>query len=236
MPAFTRLHQQYALEAPRFPELFLKVVAGWVAGIHLDDVGKLTPKVFDGTRGEVIADRAVALHIDLPRSHQAQIGILNVFEPGEGDEIRFFESGFSAAECLINGERRNFHEYFTRNKLDSRLPLVANYCGAMINVSLRQLDAAARRATFYAPVCGDVPYRLARPVGDYADRFASALAAQSVAPVFSCNCVLNYLYGQLEGRRTGNILGPMTFGEIAYQLLNQTLVHVTVAPADTTIG
>jgi hypothetical protein len=47
--------------------------------------------------------------------------------------------------------------------------------------------------------------------------------------VFSCNCVLNYLHGQLEGRHTGALLGPMTFGEIAYQLLNQTLVHVSVS-------
>ena len=46
--------------------------------------------------------------------------------------------------------------------------------------------------------------------------------------MFACNCVLNYLHGQLEGRRTGTVLGPMTFGEIAYQLLNQTMVYITV--------
>jgi hypothetical protein len=42
--------------------------------------------------------------------------------------------------------------------------------------------------------------------------------------------VLNYLHGSLEGRRTGSLQGPMTFGEIAYQLLNQTLVQITVEP------
>jgi hypothetical protein len=33
---------------------------------------------------------------------------------------------------------------------------------------------------------------------------------------FSCNCVHNFVYGDLQGRRTGTLQGPMTFGEIAY--------------------
>ena len=46
---------------------------------------------------------------------------------------------------------------------------------------------------------------------------------------FSCNCVLNYLYAGLEGKKTGEFNGPATFGEIAYQLLNQTLVYLTIS-------
>jgi hypothetical protein len=40
--------------------------------------------------------------------------------------------------------------------------------------------------------------------------------------------ILNYLYSNLEGMRTGDMVGPITFGEIAYQLLNQTLVYLTI--------
>jgi hypothetical protein len=32
----------------------------------------------------------------------------------------------------------------------------------------------------------------------------------------------------LEGKTTAGMTGPMTFGEIAYQLLNQTLVYLEV--------
>ena len=46
--------------------------------------------------------------------------------------------------------------------------------------------------------------------------------------VFSCNCVLNYLFSNLENKKTGAFVGPVTFGEIAYQLLNQTLVYLEV--------
>ena len=63
-------------------------------------------------------------------------------------------------------------------------------------------------------------------------------ASRSPSPVghaetnaFTCNCILNYVHSSLEGRRTGDVVGPMTFGEIAYQLLNQTLVYVTVSDA-----
>jgi hypothetical protein len=48
------------------------------------------------------------------------------------------------------------------------------------------------------------------------------------AIAFSCNCILNYLYAELEGKQTGNFTGPITFGEVAYQLLNQTMVYLDI--------
>ena len=230
LPAFSAIHQRYAVDAPTFKDLFLKSVAGWVSGVHLDDLGRKTPKAFNGLTGDVMADRGVALHVELPRSHRAQIGIVNIFEPGEGDEIRFPTTAFDVRACTINGESQSFYEYFVSRGLDTRLPLVADSCGATINVSIQSLDAANRAVKLYAPVFEGVPYRFARPVESYAQRFAQAIPAGLTEPVFTCNCVLNYVYGGLENQHTGGLTGPMTFGEIAFQLLNQTLVHVTVAP------
>jgi len=230
LPAFSAIHQQYALEAPQYHDLFLKTIGGWISGMHLDDIGKRSPLVFDGTRSESFGDKGVALHVELPNSHRAELAIVNIFEPSEGDVIQFPSSGFSANECTVNGETRNFCEYFSSKKLDSRLPLVADFCGALINVSIRELDTAKGEVQFYAPIFQGVSYRLARPVGSYPERFSAAIPAGVNAPAFSCNCVLNYLYGELEHKKTGLLQGPMTFGEIAFQLLNQTLVHITVSP------
>ena len=36
----------------------------------------------------------------------------------------------------------------------------------------------------------------------------------------------------LEGRRLPGMHGPTTFGEIGYQLLNQTLVYLSLVPAE----
>jgi hypothetical protein len=44
--------------------------------------------------------------------------------------------------------------------------------------------------------------------------------------------VLNYLYASLHGVKTPGALGPFTFGEIAWMLLNQTVVYVTLEQKD----
>ena len=83
---------------------------------------------------------------------------------------------------------------------------------------------------FYAPVFAGVRYHHARPVEDYVDAFVSALPTGLTERIaLSCNCVLNFVNSSLEGRTTGDIVGPITFGEIAYQLLNQTMVYLTVS-------
>lgn len=46
--------------------------------------------------------------------------------------------------------------------------------------------------------------------------------------MFSCNCILNYMYAGLEGERPGDMTGPVTFGEIAYVLLTQSMVYLVV--------
>jgi len=231
LPAFSAIHQRYAVQAPTFKDLFLKTVAGWVSGVHLDDLGRKTPKVFNGLTGDVLADRGVALHVELPKAYRAQVGIVNIFEPGEGDEIRFPATAFDVSACTINGQPQSFYEYFVSRGLDTRLPLVADSCGATINVSIQSLDASTQTVKLYAPVFEGVPYRFARPVDSYPQRFAQAIPSEVAEPIFTCNCVLNYVYGELENQHTGTLTGPMTFGEIAFQLLNQTLVHVTVARA-----
>ena len=75
-----------------------------------------------------------------------------------------------------------------------------------------------------------VDYRLARPLPDYRAAFSDQLVGGG-AGQFSCNCILNYLYGELEGKATGDFTGPVTFGEIAYMLLNQTLVRLDLTKA-----
>ncbi|MEL7565826.1 MAG: hypothetical protein AAGU27_13175 [Dehalobacterium sp.] len=71
--------------------------------------------------------------------------------------------------------------------------------------------------------------RFARPVSDYAASFTEHFQGfEDVKPLFSCNCILNYLYGKLDGKATPPFAGAITFGEVAYQLLNQTLVYAEI--------
>lgn len=230
MPAASPTLLAFALNVHNFKHFALRPLIGWITGVNLADLGKTTPKIFDGTAGKSYEDGALVMHITVPESKIAEINILNIFEQGTGDVIAFPHDGFSASEVLINGKPRNLADYIQERTLDTRLPLVADYNGAMINTSFQQIDSSAKRVDFYAPVFRGIEYKHAKPVGDYVSKFLSHLhqhEAQSI--FFSCNCILNYLYSELEGKQTGNITGPMTFGEIAYQLLNQNLVYLTIS-------
>lgn len=226
IPGFSEVHSSFAQHAPEYPEMYLRPLIGWISGIHLDELGTRRPQVVHGQTGQFSGDKAVVMEVPLTTRQHAVIDIVNLFEPGAGPAIVFPQKGFSADICRIDGKERNIARHFTEQRLDTRLPLVAEYCGARINVSIKAVDPKLGTVEFYAPVFPGVVYRHAAPVADYVRAFKAALPSLSAAPAYSCNCVLNYLYSELEGKSTGGMIGPMTFGEIAYQLLNQTLVYL----------
>jgi hypothetical protein len=224
IPAFSGTHSLYARKAPDFADMFVKPIVGWIAGSHLDDFGKVAPLVVSGPARTFDGERAVVMHVPLPESAFARIEIFNTLQQGKGDSLRFPETGFSASRCRVNGVDTDFAAYLEVREADVRLPLVADYGGASVNVSIKGVDPAAGRVDFYAPVFDDVEYRLAAP----ADFSLARGAEVDHPPLWSCNCILNYLYCGLEGRTTGALTGPMTFGEIAYLLLNQTQVYLSI--------
>jgi hypothetical protein len=227
MPAGAGVVARLAREGANWPGFFERPLVGWVAGVALADVGRVRPLVFDGTTGEAFDDRAAVLHVPLPRSLVAKVEIVNLFTQGHGDVITFPEEGFSATTCFVNGTERRLADYLAERHADARWPLVADFAGADINVAFMSTDPVTQRVDFYGPVFVGVEYRLAPPVVDYAASFAAEFERRQVAPVFACNCVLNYAYASLEGRKTGRATGPFTFGEIAWMLLNQTAVYLT---------
>jgi hypothetical protein len=223
LPAFSAVHSLYARRAPEFEDMFVKPVIGWVAGCSLEQRDQRPPMVVNGWTGSFDTECAVVMHVDLPPDRYARIDIFNRFKQGTGDCIRFPETGFSVAECLVNGAPQNFAEYLTARGIDERLPLVANYSGAMINVSIKGIDRRQGRVDLYAPVFEEMEYRLAVPSAEKPPR-----RPKDGHVAFACNCILNYLNDGLEGHSTGGFTGPITFGEIAYLLLNQTLVYLSI--------
>lgn len=230
LPAMSDIHLAYAQHSPEYPNMYFSPIIGWISGVHLDDLGKHSAKVgFGPARGMLFDQQAVAMHIPLPIHQLANINIVNLFTQGSGPEIKFKTTGFSASDCTINGEPANFADYIKHAKIDTRLPLVANYSGVMVNVSIQQLDEVNNKVDLYAPVFADISYRFAQPVANYLESFNQELSASASEGIsFSCNCILNYLYSELEGKKTRDLTGPITFGEVAYQLLNQTLVYLSL--------
>ncbi len=226
-PAASEVHSEYAQNAPGFPNMFFSPIIGWVAGVHLDDVASQQAKTVFGPGGMLMADKAVAMHVTLPESQFANIHIINLFEQGSGPKITFPDTGFNVDSCKVDGVETSFSEFLTSNHIDTRLPLVADYSGINVNVSVQTVNA--QDVDFYAPVFSEVEYQFANPVADYVSEFNQAIDTQESAnSAFSCNCILNFVYSELEGKKTGALTGPIVFGEVAYQLLNQTLVYMTL--------
>ncbi len=228
IPAFSKVQLSFSINAPYYEYFASKSLLGWVTGLHLGDLGKTTPKIYSGIDGKFYENAAIVMHVSLGYDKFAEIGIINIFKLGEGDVIEFEETGFSAEYALISGVKTKFADYVVKNKLDVKLPLSADYWGAKINVSFQSIDVEKGVVNFYAPVFKGMHYKQALSIENYVEQFLNELPKSSSSIIFSCNCILNYLYSELEGKQTGVIKGPVTFGEIAYQLLNQTLVYLII--------
>lgn len=227
IPAFSKCHEEFAKNSSTFKNIFIQPLVGWISGANLNHTGAV-PKVFNGITKNSMNDKALAMHISLPEHLKAEANIINIFEQGSGDSIYFEQTGFSTAQAIVNNKVVKFSDYLKDNKIDLKLPLVADYFGAKINVSFRDIldDGSVR---FYAPIFPGVEYKIANSIDNYETKFIDDLKKHNLENVmFSCNCILNFLYANLEGKKAGNFNSAMTFGEIAYMLLNQTFVYVEI--------
>ena len=229
LPAASTILVKFSLDAPTFEDFAMNPLVGWVAGVHLDKLEHEKPAVYDGSSGAHFENRAVVMRVELPEKLSAEVGIVNIFEQGDGDELLFPKDTLEVDTVIVNGTEKVFTDYIHEKRIDIKLPLVADMSGAMINTSFQSVDDASGIVKLYAPVFEGVPYKIAKPVENYVEAFASHMPEDAIENLtFSCNCILNYLNAELDGKKTAEFTGPITFGEIAYQLLNQTLVYVTI--------
>ena len=226
LPALQPVHISFGLYAPSFENAFMNPLMGWVCGVAFEEFGSKAPKVY--FKGEESASEAVVVHVDLPDHKIGRLEIANLYHQGDGDEITFFEDGFDTNRCMINGEESSLYEYFIEHDIAESLPLVANYFGARINVG-HIWDREQKRVNAFAPVFKDRVYKVAKDVTDYPGTFRAQLNNVDTNSIqSSCNCLMNYFNFGLENKQIGSVHGPFTFGEIGYQLLNQTFVYLMI--------
>jgi len=226
IPFDSAVHKEYAQNAAGYENMFLRNIVGWISGLNLNVKGQ-TPIVVSGNEAESFTDKAVALHLQTPDDKTVSVNIINIFEQDtDSPLIEFTDEGFSIKKCKINGKEVVLADYLTENTIDTKLPLVGDYSGNDINISIKNIENGI--VSFYAPVFKGIKYRMAKAVSDYESLFKTHISENKDSiPLFSCNCILNFLYGDLENKKLDVFSGPITFGEIAYQLVNQTLVYVS---------
>ena len=229
IPSTSDIHFKFAIEAPNFENFATTPLIGWISGSLTEDILTKKAKVAFGNNTKISEKSAAVMHVNLPDDYYADLSIINIFEPGDGDVLMFSKDGFSFENITINGKSESFVSYLVYNNIDIKLPLVADYSGASINTSFQSIDLENNIVNLYAPVFKDVQYKIAKPIDNYVQAFNSRInnvRTENIA--FSCNCILNYKYGELEGKKIEGITCPITFGEIAYQLLNQTFAYLSI--------
>lgn len=230
VPGFSELLAGLSSEILDYDGVYSAPLFGWVSAVSLCQLGRQQPKSFAGNPAGS-AERAAVMSIALPDEFFAQLHIANLFSPGTGLEIRFANPGFLAdGECLIGGKPDNLARYMEAKKIDRRLPLVADHEGALINISIITSDPQTGCSTFLAPVNPALSYRFAVEVLDYQNEFSRLLSELGpVGGALSCICVQNYEHAGLRETTGLPFQGPVTFGQIAYSVLNQTLACLTIS-------
>ena len=225
IPAETDILQEYAKKCMNFKDLFLKNVVGWIAGSNTSE----PPIAVNGQTGEVFANEAVILNVSLPAEKLAIVNVVNIFSANENSpQIEFTDEGFSAKTFLVDGKEAVIVDYAKENNIDLQLPLVAAYYGAEVNASVVNIDDN-KVITFGAPLFPGIIYRFAKPQGEYSEVFRNRIQSiKNKECLFSCNCISNMMHGDLLKYDLGGFYGPYVYGEIAYQLVNQTLVYLQI--------
>jgi len=229
IPAKASTHYTFALHAPNFESFAVRPLIGWISGVDLKKPGFRLPKAYNGMNKAASENEAVVMHITLPGDKVADIGIINLFSQGSGDQIVFPDDGFKTRSAYINGRLQNYRDYLLDKNIDTWLPLVADYHGISINTSIREVNERQEAVEFYAPVFSNLSYKHARPVTNYNNRFEQLMpTGLEQHLLFACNCILNHRDHEPYLEAPPGIPGPITFGEIAYLLLNQTMVYVRI--------
>lgn len=230
MPAGCSTLQRFSAEARRWEGVFDKPLVGWVAGFDLEQVSPGRPMVYDGRKARKIADGAVVFHIALAPEQLASVEAVNIFERRPGLVLHFPNEGTRVDRCLVNGTEHRLVDVLSEYEdSDGKLPLLGDYLGTSLNVSIESVNRETGLVTLFAPVFPDVDYFLALPPEDYAmaiaDRFVSR---QTKGTICTFCCILHYRYGNFAGRQIMGLRGPVSFGEIAYLVHNQTIVLLRV--------
>ena len=86
IPFDSVVHRTYADKASEFEGMFIKNIAGWIAGFNLNVQGQ-TPIAINGATGEVFTTKAVVVHICVPDDKLVNIGIINIFTQDENSPV-----------------------------------------------------------------------------------------------------------------------------------------------------
>lgn len=231
IPIDTDVYFTFANNSMMYADIFKNPVVGFIAATKLDEYGKAKPYTASGIDGKLGSEKAVALYVELPDYLSARTEIVNFDTIDEGTpEIIFPKDGFVQSDCLIDGKPGNIADYFenvVKPKLGGYTQMITSQNGALINRDTKIVDTKAGTVTFFSPIYAGDKYHLVKYGKDYAKMFNDSLGAKRSDVVACFSCVSYFFGGNFTGKQIVKN-GNYAFGEIAYQLLNKTIVTLEI--------
>lgn len=237
LPIDTEVYYEFSNHSLEYDNIYDNPLVGFVACCTVEDYGdyaKAKTFVASGIDGSLYADRGVALYVEMPNNLTARTEIINLDTIDyDTAKLVFPKTSFVQSDCLIDGKPGNIAEYFenvVKPKLGGSTQLITSQNGALINRDVKIVDIKEGKVTFFSPAYAGDEYYLVKNGNDYLKMFNDNLNSKTSEVAACLSCVSYYFSGKFEGR---NICknGIYAFGEIAYQLLNKTIVTLEIDKA-----
>lgn len=229
LPFGSEIQKNFSLNCLNYTDLLKNPLLGYVAGFDLNDNNNPTSYVYYGKNRGKSGIKGAAIHVALPENEVARVEIINPNSIDDNSPVFTFPvTSFEQSDCKIDGIDGNIADYLISiGHPTMGIPLISSTNGTLINRDIQLIDKENRKVNFFSPVYSDEKYKLAKKSEDFTSLFKNKLQIDKNEAVYSCLCLSFYLLGNLENKSI-NINGAFTFGEIAYQLLNQTAVFLLI--------
>lgn len=237
IPIDTEIYFEFSNKSLEYENIYNNPLVGFVACCNFNDYGNfgsLKTFVGAGNYGQLFHNKAVALYVELPENITARAEIINLDTIDYSTpKVVFPKTSFFQSDCTIDGKPGNIADYL-ENYVKPRMggkgytQMITSQNGALINRDPKVVDVEKGTASFFSPAYEGDEYYLVKPGNDYFTMFNDALKAKGDAEIAACfSCISYFFGGSFEGK---SIIknGCYAFGEIAYQLLNKTIVTLEI--------
>ena len=237
MPFFSDVVKEYTINCTEYSNFANRPVCGWISVVssYSEYEKNDASLVFFGKNGMSYTNEGVVMHIGLSTEKYAEVHVFSPFKPEDDDVIVFEENGHQIENVFINGVKQNFRDYLISQHIDrsqdvvitSNKCLAGDFGGFLINVSISMESERdqGKYVAMGAPVYKNIPYRFASTKNvsyeNIEDQFDGEI-------VYSITCVNNYVYADVFQQYLTHVNGPFVYGEIAYFLLNNATIYITV--------
>jgi hypothetical protein len=230
LPIDSKVYFTFANSSLEYESIYDNPVVGYVSSVHVEDYGKLQPKVAAGCSGGTLYDnKAAVMYVKVSDRLRVRTEIINLDTIDDTTpSLKFPKSGFVQSDCLIDGKPGNIASYLeaVKGRIGHYPQLITSQNGALVNRDIKSVNVETGEAEFFSPAYDSDVYYLVKTNNDYFATFNRRLGRKT--DVIAClSCTSYFLEGDFEYRHI-DFNGVYTFGEIAYQLLNKTIVTLEV--------